>query len=360
MARFYDRETEEKQLGIILEDEPNLVYFVYGPINSGKTSLLVRVLDSLPQDMVPFYINLRGRDVSSTGDFLNCLFKIDKKSLIDSVKEYVRHLTGEGTDAFAKLTGIPIPRRIFDPIFKEKDKGDDAFAYLEEFFRGLVESAQRPVFVLDELQMIKKVANAAGGPLLDKLFNFMVRMTKETHLCHCMAVTSDSLFVEEISGNARLEGRSRCFLVDDLEKNRAFTVYDEFGFKDKELIWNYIGGKIGDMVRLKVELRLGFSEKDGLKRMQKETTSRLDDILEEAKEGFLEVEHKGRNIVLATDKMKEALALFVPESSIVAKGRILSVYREFLIEQNLLFLDPVGGVIYPQGHLVRLAIKELT
>ncbi len=221
-----------------------------------------------------------------------------------------------------------------------------------------MESAQRPVFVLDELQMIKKVANAAGGPLLNKLFNFMVRMTKETHLCHCMAVTSDSLFVEEISGNARLEGRSRCFLVDDLEKERALKVYDEFGFKDNELVWNYIGGKIGDMVRLKVELRLGLSEKDGLKRMLKETTSRLEDILEEAKEGFLQIEHKGRNITLAVNKIEEVLALFIPEGS-VAKGEISSIYRNFLIEQNLLFLDPVRGVVYPQGQLVLLAIKQL-
>ena len=85
MAHFYDREKEEKKLRTILEDEPDLLHFVYGPINSGKTSLLVTVLNSLPQDMVPFYINFRGRDVSSTGEFLNCLFKIDKKSLISKV-----------------------------------------------------------------------------------------------------------------------------------------------------------------------------------------------------------------------------------------------------------------------------------
>jgi len=358
MADFYDREIEAEKLGIILSDEPTLVYFVYGPINSGKTSLIARVLNSLPQDMIPFYINFRGRDVSSTGEFLNCLFNIDKKSILDSVKEYIGTLTGEGTDAFTKLTGIPIPKQIFDPIFKETDKGDDAFAYLQDFFNGLVENDQKPIFVLDELQMIKKVANAAGGPLLDKLFNFMVRMTKEIHLCHCLAVTSDSLFVEEINGNARLDGRSRYFLVDDLEKERAFRVYDEFGFQDRELIWNYIGGKIGDMVRLKVELRLGLSEEEGVKRMLKETTSRLEDILEEAKEGFLQVQYKARDITLVFDKIKEALALFIPEYRI-SKGEILSTYRKFLIEENLLFLDPVTGSVYPQGQLVQSAIKEL-
>lgn len=359
MAQFYDREQEEQELHIILEDEPSLVYFVYGPMNSGKTSLLVRVLNSLPKDMVPFYINFRGRDLSSTGEFLNCLFKIDKRSLLDSVKEYMRGLTGEGADVITKLTGIPIPKGIFDPIFKEKDKGDDAFVYLEEFFQGLVVTGQRPVFVLDELQMVKKVANAAGRLLLDKLFNFMVRMTKETHLCHSLAVTSDSLFIEQISGNARLEGRSRCFLVDDLDRDRALHVYDQFGFRDKQLIWSHIGGKIGDMVRLKVELRLGLSEKDALKQMLGETTSRLEDILEEARDGFLQMEHKGKDIPLDIEKIMETLAMLIPEGS-VKKGKISAIYRKFLIEENVLFQEPVKGMLYPQGQLVRLAIEELT
>ncbi len=354
MAHFYDRERELKDLGIVLEGEPNLVYFVYGPINSGKTSLIVKALNSLPKDMSPFYINFRGRDVSSTGEFMNCLFRIDKKSLIENVKEYISDLAREGTDALAKLTGIPIPKRIFDPIFKEKDKGDDAFLYLEEFFNGLVESGQRPVFVLDELQMIKKVSNAAGRPLLDKLFNFMVRMTKETHFCHCLAVTSDSTFVEEISGNARMEGRSRYFLVDDLEKDRAMNVYNEFGFKDKELVWNYIGGKIGDMVRLDVEIRLGISEKDGLNRMVKETANKLEDILEEANEGFLQIEHKGKKITLHADKIMEALDLFIHEDS-VTKGGILPMYRKLLVEENILFLDPVNGVVYPHLFPLRMS-----
>jgi AAA+ ATPase superfamily predicted ATPase len=358
MADFYDRESEGDQLKIIFQGEPNLIHFVYGPMNSGKTSLLVRILNSLPPDMVPFYINFRGRDVSTTGEFLNCLFTIDKKSAMDTAREYLRYLSGEGAGALAKLTGIPIPKRLFDLIFKEKDKGDDAFAYLEEFFNGLLESGQRPVLVLDELQMIKKVANAAGGPLIDKLFNFMVRMTKETHFCHCLAVTSDSLFVEQISGNARLEGRSRYFLVDDLARDRAFGVYDKFGFKDKELVWKFIGGKIGDMVRLGAELRLGLSEKDSLDRLVKETANRLEDLLEEAREGFIRVKHRDKSITMAEDRIRETLALFISNST-VAKGDIPPIYRKFLVEENLLFLDPVRGIVYPQGQLVRAAIKDL-
>ena len=71
---FYDREQEQKELGPIFNSRPNLVCFVYGPINSGKTTLLVRALESLPARIVPFYINFRGRELSGTGEFLNCLF----------------------------------------------------------------------------------------------------------------------------------------------------------------------------------------------------------------------------------------------------------------------------------------------
>ena len=89
MAPFYDRDREQKELISILEHEPSLVYFVYGPINSGKTSLLTKVLGTLPEQIIPFYVNLRGRDVSSAGDFLNVLFNVDRKSAFDTAGEYL-------------------------------------------------------------------------------------------------------------------------------------------------------------------------------------------------------------------------------------------------------------------------------
>ncbi len=69
MPKFCDREREQKQLLAILEHEPSLVYFVHGPADPGKTALLTKVLKDLPEEMTPFYVNLRGRDISSAGDF---------------------------------------------------------------------------------------------------------------------------------------------------------------------------------------------------------------------------------------------------------------------------------------------------
>ena len=346
---FFDREREQEELTSILSARPSLIYFVYGPINSGKTCLLVRVLKSLPPETVPFYINLRGRDVSSTGDFLNCLFKVDKKSSFDNIKEYLRELSREGAEAFGKLAGIPIPRQIFDNIFKERDKGNDAFAYLEDFLGELVDGGQKLVFVLDEIQVIKELANASGRPLLDKLFNFLERMTKEIHLCHCMVATSDSLFVQEIEGNARLQGRCQYFMVDDLEKNLSFDIYEDFGFQNKELVWEYIGGKFGDMVMLQAWLNRGYGLNDSLNKMLQGEVRRLRMIEAQIEDS----ESTGRKWA------SELLRRFKEKDTVSFDPKELMKDAYFWVNQNVLFLDLRTGLLHPQGRLVQKAIGEL-
>ncbi len=51
--KFYDREEDIRRMKAVLSGDPNLVcfvYFVYGPINSGKTALLMKVARELPKD----------------------------------------------------------------------------------------------------------------------------------------------------------------------------------------------------------------------------------------------------------------------------------------------------------------------
>ena len=67
---FYNREKEIKELKAVLSGEPNLVWFVYGPINSGKTALLINVFEDLPEDYIVFYINFRWRNVTNVEDLL--------------------------------------------------------------------------------------------------------------------------------------------------------------------------------------------------------------------------------------------------------------------------------------------------
>ena len=64
--------------------------------------------------------------------------------------------------------------------------------------------------------------------------------------------------------------------LDDLDKEETFREYSAFGFENKELVWDYIGGKIGDMVILFEEKKQGYNEKKALERMLRDEVARLD------------------------------------------------------------------------------------
>jgi len=76
--RFHNREREIKEIMNIIESEPTLITFVYGPINSGKTELFNHVIGQLSQDNVVFYVNLRGKFIREYSDFIRVLFKIER------------------------------------------------------------------------------------------------------------------------------------------------------------------------------------------------------------------------------------------------------------------------------------------
>ncbi|RZN14692.1 MAG: hypothetical protein EF812_04820 [Methanosarcinales archaeon] len=47
---FHNREREKKEIIDILNSEPSLITFVYGPINSGKTTLINHLIGQLPDE----------------------------------------------------------------------------------------------------------------------------------------------------------------------------------------------------------------------------------------------------------------------------------------------------------------------
>ncbi len=113
-------------------------------------------------------------------------------------------------------------------MLERKERSKDVFKYIERFM-GEIVSKYVPVLIVDELQVIKPLQGLRGRGaephrdvkidelLIYKLFNFFVRLTKELHLCHIFAVTSDSLFIERVFNEAMLHGRRRYVLVDDFD-----------------------------------------------------------------------------------------------------------------------------------------------
>ena len=355
IPEFVDREREKRELKAVLSGRPNLVYFVYGPINSGKTALLMKVFEELPEDYVVFYINFRGFE-GGYSKFTRAFFELGDKGLWEKLKEKMPVVSAatEYVERVAKKinTAIELPGEVIRmlQVGGEDPEKIDLFHYLEKLMKKLVEGRKKPVLILDEMQVLKDEINAVGQPLLARLFNFAVRMTKETHLCHCLCATSDCLFIDMIYSSARLEGRARYILVDDLDKESAFEVYSAFGFENKELIWDYIGGKIGDIVILFEERKRGYSEEEALKRMLRDEVAKFEWMLGLIEEG----EKEGPGV----EEIKEVLRKFRDREEIAYKemrGRVL----KFLIQENILFYNPLEGTVRPQSRLLWRVIREI-
>ena len=347
---FYNREKEIEEMKAVLSGEPNLVYFVYGPINSGKTALLMKVFEELSEEYVVFYFNFRGLNIQDVDDLIKVLFEVEYGKGKEAISEIVKEIVRKGVNFIEEVKGIPIPERLFDYLFGERKRSEDVFRYLEQLFRELVKNGKRPVFVFDEMQTVKRIINASGKPLIEGLFNFFVRLTKETHLCHSLCATSDCLFIEDIYSNARLEGRAKYILVDDLGKEEAFRVYEGFRFEERELVWDYIGGKLGDMIILYEWKKQRYREQAALREMLKNVVGKMKWLFRLIEEG-----EKGD---VSLEEVKNTLKLF-KENEVINEEEIKGKVLKFLIEENILFYNPVEGTVRPQSRLIQRAIREL-
>ena len=358
--KFFDREREINEILGILDETPDNIYFIYGPINSGKTTLMMEIINRLKDDKKYriFYYNLRGVRISSYSDFFDIMFEIREdnkfKQMVKDADVLVEGI--KFIEKTAKLfnESIILPSDLAKVILS-KQKGFDVFRYLERVFREMNKKGLKPVIIIDELQRLKGLKS--NGELIDDLFNFFVRLTKELHITHCFCLSSDSLFIEYVYDRAELRGRADYILVDDFDKETAlkfmdFLSEDILGRKlsedEKELIYSYVGGKPKDVYDVIIKLKLGKELKDILEFMLKEEIQKLKYFLEDVKEDDEEL----------YNKIVDALKIF-KENYEIQDIKIPKNIREFLVKKNILFLNPIEGTLKPQSFLVWNAIKKL-
>jgi len=341
---FHDREEEIKEIKGILECEPSLITFVYGPINSGKTELMSYAMKQLPAgDYAIFRINLRGRFIRGYEEFLDVLFDIDEERKGGNAKEYVKAILKD----LKFLGGIPIPLNLFERMVERKERSKDVFRYIESFMEE-ISRKYVPVLIVDELQVIRDVK--IDELLIYKLFNFFIRLTKELHLCHVFAVSSDSLFIEEIYSAAMLQGRCDYLLVDDFDYEETMSFLDKYGFsaKEKEQVWGYCGGKPVYLVKLINAKMSGKSIKE-----------EVEDMLETRKSQILSIfdDIALQKVDISEDAVMKELSVFEAEEKV--RYERLNAAKVFLVRKNVLFVDPTRRTIRPQSKLDLLAIREM-
>lgn len=336
---FHNREKEIKEIRDILDTKPTLITFIYGPMNSGKTELIGHMIEELPKEYVVFYINLRGKFVSSYKDFVRALFKLEREKR--EYKEILKTLSEVSLKSL-KFTGIPITEGILDLFFRDKTY-EDVFEFLEDYFTKIAEN-KIPVLIVDELQKIGDVK--IDTYLIYELFNLFIRLTKELHLCHVFAITSDSLFIERVYREAMLQERCRYLLVDDFDNSTAINFLDKYKFSDteKEVAWNYCGGKPVCLVEL---INTEENRKGKAEEMLKIRTGQIEEVVYS-----LEVKDK---------KMFDAVMGLLSEFMVKEKTRYkyLSDEIKFLVRKNIIFADSVNKELRPQSRLNLLAIRKV-
>ncbi|MFQ6062756.1 MAG: ATP-binding protein [Methanosarcinales archaeon] len=332
---FFNREKESEEIKNILRAEPTLITFIYGPINSGKTELINYLIKNLPDDYKIFYINLRGRFIKSYEEFLKVLFRVEKswKYKKDALEIF---------DVISKITlGIPIPKNILEDIFE-----GDVFYFLEEYFTKLSEKCN-PILIIDELQVIGDVK--IDELLVYKLFNFFIRLTKEKHICHVFAITSDNFFLERVYSEAMLQGRARYLIVDDFSKETTYEFLSLYNFREdeKEIVWHYCGGKPSYLIELITSKLLGKNVEDMAKDLLKVRKSQIEEVI-------YSLEEKDREMY---DKIIKIFKAFQDKESVVYK--YLNKEIKFLVRKNILFASPGDKILKPQSKLDLLALRSL-
>ncbi|CAD7773187.1 MAG: putative ATP-binding protein [Candidatus Methanoperedenaceae archaeon GB50] len=345
---FHDRERETEEIMKILDAEPSLITFIYGPINSGKTMLVSHLISQLPEEYVVFYINLRGRFISDYRDFIRVLFKIERGK---NYKEVLKTIL-EVSAVTLKFSGIPVAESVMNALFKEKSY-EDVFEFLEDYFTTIAKN-KRPVLIIDELQVVGDLK--IDGLLMYKLFNFFIRLTKELHLCHIFAVSSDSLAIVNIYSEAMLDGRCRYLLVDDFDYGTAAALLEEHGFTDDEKVvaWEYCGGKPGCLM----EILYADNRERTAKDMLRTRVTQLKDLLDYLDYTKPRITIGDDEYMVKKKDITDILNRFLDTEYIDDAG-LNRPAKHFLIKDNILFLDPHTGIIKSQSRLDLLAIREV-
>lgn len=352
---FFNREKEKEEIMNILKVEPQLINFIYGPINSGKTTLITNLIEELSDEYVVFYINLRRKSITKYEDFIKVLFSVEKNK---DLKEIMRGLFAKVEKAIYVSQGIPINDSLLDGFLK-KDSNEDVFAFLENYFKE-ISKTKIPLLIIDELQLIGNLE--IDGKLIYRLFNFFIGLTKELHICHVFALSSDSLFIERVYSEAMLEGRANYILVDDFDEETTMKFLEKYKFNEKEqnIVWKYAGGKASLINTLITKKLIG----ENIENIEKYLNEEIIDTLGKIKQRIYVIKNIGVNIEYEKTKIKIEFERVLEMLNKFSKDECYSYSAitpeiNYLVSQNILFVDPRSNITKPQSRINLIAIRKV-
>lgn len=326
--RFWDRKGELRFLRAYLRSLPNSILFIYGPKSSGKSTLVKEALRRMRCKRNVLYYDLRSRLLRASKSLVDLLFKIGDRD--------------DGSCAEAIL--------IDETTRLNMDKGRlNPFEVMEEKLR---ESDRPNIIVIDEIQKFKGVYlddSGGNGRALDELLNFFVKITKVDHLSHVIVMTSDTLFIEELSSRSYLANCAEYYLVDFFPDDIAKEILLSERLNDVEASYvvSWCGGVPWFLERVLSKRRI-FGVREAVKSLYVTIRGEVLDRLGRLWSGNEDFAKRDGEVLV----------------KVVMGGKVDMLLRDResvmrLAEAEIVFYDPLGGNVRPQTRLHDRAIREV-
>ena len=144
--RFWDREKEVRDLKAHIESEPNSILFVYGPKSSGKSTLVMKIMEDMKKQVHGYFYDLRLMPISSYKDILAVFFR--ERGWKQKLKEAIPSIASSAANYFE------VDAKVIEDIFSLKL---NPFEVMEGVIKSKVKKGKKVVIVFDELQKLKDV-----------------------------------------------------------------------------------------------------------------------------------------------------------------------------------------------------------
>jgi AAA+ ATPase superfamily predicted ATPase len=221
-----------------------------------------------------------------------------------------------------------------------------------------IKETRQPILILDEIQTLQDIymnGELKKRHLLTEFMNFLVSLTKETHLAHVVAMTSETLFLEKIYNHSRLAKTSDFYKIDHFDKETVRGWFEHEGIGEEnifQLIWGYFGGAAIDLVgAIRVYKQKGRKELENF-------------LLDEARIYRGKMSHfiaEKLDTVEEMEKCEEILGAIIRDGFLLReyKDKIQTRVLNKAIEHEFLFLDPADEKIVFNSQIVRKGAELL-
>ena len=201
--------------------------------------------------------------------------------------------------------------------------------------------------VIDELQALKDIYLNEKRMLIDSLLNFFVSLTKMDKIANVICATSETFFIDELWHNSKLHGAAEYWWIDWMPEVEVERFLDEEGFTRDEIdyVLRYLAGYTWAVMQVVKRKNEGKPVKQTVDEVYQVAVSHIKDL-------YLNKEYPWNDI-------EKVFKFFVKDDEYVLEEDSDMKAIRHLVENEILFYDPVGKVILPHSKTTLLAIREL-